>query len=186
MSAPAATNAYVAFLRGINVGGNRKIEMADLRRVLAEAGFTKIKTILASGNVLFETSETDVNSLQRAIEENLQRAFTHNISVILRSREQIQALVEANPFQGIEVTPQTRLYVTFLPEAPYKTVPLHDIATERNFQILKVDHGEVISVLTLMPEFGTVDSMEIIEKEFGKKVTTRNWNTIIKINNGWL
>jgi uncharacterized protein (DUF1697 family) len=178
--------AFVAFLRGINVGGKHKIEMAALRQVFADAGFSNIKTILASGNVLFEATEADPARLKSSIEAALQQAFSHQISVLLRSRAEIQTLVDADPFGGIPVTPETRLYITFLPSAPKALPGPAEIPTAENYQILSVTPGEVVSVLTLMPQFGTVDSMEILEKVFGKQVTTRNWNTIQKINSGWL
>ena len=91
---------YAAFLRGINLGGKRSIKMAELRTAFAALGFTNVKTVLASGNVLFDTAETDAAVLCEAIEQHLKLEFGHKIFVLLRTVAELQCLVAANPFQG--------------------------------------------------------------------------------------
>ncbi len=172
---------YVAFLRGINVGGHKKIKMADLRRAFASWGFTDVKTILASGNVVFSSNETQCDALAGSIKAEIESTFGLDVGIAVRTLASIQDLVSTNPFQDIAVTPRTRLYVTFLSpdsprglKAPYESPNL-------DFKILGVSAGEVYSVLTLRSGGGTIKSMEILEKEFGKRITTRNWNTIVKL-----
>lgn len=167
---------YVAFIRGINVGG-KQMKMEKLREMLAQLGFTDIKTILASGNAVFETEPSD--TLKNTIEQAIVETFGYSASIILRTRDEIQAIAANNPFQNIEVTKQTRLYVTFLSETPTNTLPIP--YTDSNYQILRVTDGEIYSVLTVTPERGTTDAMAILEKTFGKNITTRNWNTIEKV-----
>lgn len=176
---------YAGFLRGINVGGHNKIEMAALRQALSDAGLRKVKTLLASGNVLFESDSNEAENVQKQIEGILQQTFGQAIHVVLRSREQIAALVESDPFHGVEVTPQTRLYITFLPAAPKSLPAKEEIATAEDFQVLGVTPTEVVTVLNLGAGGGTADSMLVLEKVFGKQVTTRNWNTIQKVHSGW-
>lgn len=177
--------AFAAFLRGINVGGHRKIGMAELRQVFEELGFTQVKTLLASGNVLFNCAEEEPAALTQRIEQKLLQAFGHEIGVILRSRAEIQALVDADPFREITVTPQTRLYITFYCEPP-KSDPAALLSSgQKDFQVIRIFPGAVASVLTLSAETGTTESMKILEKVLGKKVTTRNWNTVLKVLAGW-
>jgi hypothetical protein len=79
----------------------------------------------------------------------------------------------------VKVTPQTRLYVTFLADRPKsKKTPQ---SQDKDFRILHISDGEVFSVLTLSPDRRTVDLMKVLETEFGKKITTRNWNTVSRI-----
>lgn len=172
---------YVAFLRGINVGGNRRIKMEELRKAFESLGFQHIKTLLAAGNVVFETLAADIDALTQKIEAKLEEVFGYNIGVILRTLDDIREIAEADPFKGITVTPDTRLYVTFLKEKPGNTLEIPYESPQKDFRILRVTNGEVFSVLTLSPNSRSVDAMNVLEKEFGRRVTTRNWNTIVKI-----
>src|SRR5258708_5316496 len=103
-------NKYVAFLRGINVGGNKLVKMEELRNCFESIGFQHIRTLLASGNVLFDTPNKDIDSIIKQIEEKLNERFGHKIKVMLRTPEQIQYLIDHNPFDKVVITPQTRLY----------------------------------------------------------------------------
>ena len=99
---------YVAFLRGINVGGHKKIKMADLRRGFGSWGFTDVKTLLASGNVAFSAEETQCDALADSIETGIESTFGFEVGVIVRTIASIRDLVSANPFRDIDVTPRTR------------------------------------------------------------------------------
>lgn len=155
--------------------------MAELRAAFESWGFQNVKTLLATGNVLFDSPKTDVQSLTQSIEEKLKETFGYDIDVILRTIEQIRELVDSTPFADIEVTPDTRLYVTFLAEKPSSGLKIPYESPEKEFKILDVADGAVYSVLTLIANTRSIDAMGILEKEFGKKITTRNWNTIRKI-----
>jgi uncharacterized protein (DUF1697 family) len=172
---------YVALLRGINVGGHKKVNMEDLRQAFSSWGLQNVKTVLATGNVVFESPVTDSGSLSHTIEDKIKTVFGLDVSVILRTLQEIQELVNSSPFEGITVTPQTRLYVTFLPEKLNSSLAIPYESPEKDFRILRVSDSEVYSVLTVTPNRGTTKAMDILEKEFGKNVTTRNWNTVIKI-----
>ena len=180
---PAKTNAvgYVAFLRGINVGGNKLIKMEDLKRALVAMKFGNVKTLLASGNVIFETAKTKEATLAKTIAVALQDTFGSQIGVIVRSIDDIEKLIASNPFKGIKLTKETRLYVTFLPEKSKSSLKIPYSSPEKDLRILRATDTEVCSVLTLSPDRNSVDLMKIIEKEWGKNVTTRSWNTILKI-----
>ena len=173
---------YIAFLRGINVGGHKPVKMEELGKAFAALGFQNIKTLLASGNVLFEAAKPEaVDALAKKIEDELNRAFGHKTGVLLRSLKEIQDLARLDPFKKIKVTPQTRLYVTFLSQKPKKALKAPYEPSGKDFKILRVSNHDVCSVLTLSPNWGTTDSMAILDKEFGPEITTRNWKTIVKI-----
>jgi len=185
MSKTAANNPtmvrYIAFLRGINVGGHKPIKMDALARAFESLGFQNVKTILASGNVVFEAHGPGSVALAKKIEEKLQKTFGHPVGVTIRTLVEIQKLVKSDPFKKVTVTPQTRLYVTFRRDKTQGTLKIPYQSPEKDFQILRVSTDEVCSVLTLSPGRRTPELMSILEKEFGKTVTTRNWNTIIKV-----
>ena len=171
---------YVAFLRGINVGGNALIKMADLAKAFASLGFTNVRTVLASGNVVFEASDTKAASAP-VIEGKLEKAFGKKVGVILRSAEEMQRMLKTDPFKGIAVTPETRRYVTFLSAPPASKLKLPYRSPEEDFRILRLSGGALFSVLQLSPARGTTGYMSILEKAYGKAITTRNWNTVGKI-----
>jgi len=172
---------YAAFLRGINVGGHKAVKMEELKKAFEALGFENVKTLLASGNVIFAAPSASESMLAKKIEEKLEQTFGHEIGVLIRKLEELQRLAEASPFAGIKVTPQTRLYVTFLAEKTKSSLKIPYESPDKNFKIIRATGSEVCSVLTLTPNSRTVDLMSILEKEFGRKVTTRNWNTINKI-----
>ena len=129
------------------------------------------------------TALNDPAVLVKKIEAGLQASLGHAISVIVRSLDQLRALTASEPFQAIKVTPDTRLYVTFLaaPTRSKSGLSIPYESPEKNLLILRVTKDEIFSVVDLGAGGSTIDAMELIEKEFGKKVTTRNWNTIKKL-----
>lgn len=181
-STPLSVPAWAAFLRGINVGG-RVVKMSDLQKALATAGLRDIKTVGASGNVLFNSSLRDPAALARQIETALHKTLGLAISVIVRSVEALRALAAAHPFKDIKVTPDTRLYVTFLsaPTKPKSGLAIPYASPKKELRILQFTSGEIFSVVDLAAGGGAIDAMALLEKEFGKNVTTRNWNTIKKL-----
>ncbi len=219
---------YVAFLRGINVGG-RTVKMAELKKAFESLGFRNVRTVLASGNVVFDAAGPERKALARKIEEALEKRWGFAIPVVLRAADELRALDAADPFKGIVVTPETRLYITFLGEKKDSSLKLPYSSPEKDVRIFRVSSGELASILTLSPSSqrhtapnsasiegpfrqgstvpssasiegpsrrghtvppsfasagpgrGTPELMAVLEKAFGKDVTTRNWNTIRKL-----
>lgn len=171
---------YVAFLRGINVGGVN-IKMDKLRATFAELGFDKVKTLLASGNVLFSAAATNEDELTAAIEQKLLATFGREIGVLVRKIEELRHLAEAGPFTNVNVTPDIRLYVTFLNKKSRSNLKIPYESPDQSFRIIHASNREVCTVLTLSPNSRTVDLMSFLEKEYGRQITTRNWNTIKKV-----
>lgn len=172
---------YVAFLRGINVGGHNPVPMATLKKLFESLRFINVRTLLASGNVVFDAPSNNTDVLVKKIEDSLKNKFGFEIGVIVRTIEELHRLSESQPFKGINVTPQTRLYVTFLSEKSKGDLKIPYASPDKSFRILSASAREVYSVAVLVPTSRTVDLMSILEKEFGHTVTTRNWNTIGRI-----
>ncbi len=172
---------HVAFLRGINVGGKKLIKMDALKKVLESLGFENVKTLLASGNVLFQSPHASPEHLTLSIEKALKNAFDAEIGVILRTAQHLQRVAETKPFDGIEVTSATRLYITFLGEKPKSQLPVPYESPGKDFRILHVSKSEVFSVCLVLANGRLANEVTLLDKEFGRKVTTRNWNTIQRI-----
>ena len=171
---------YVAFLRGINVGGQKVIKMTDLARLFESFGFEQVKTYIASGNVLFDTAEANADVI-RGTEEGLRAALGYDVRVILRTIAEIEGIIKMDPFKDVAPAEHVRLYVTFLSEEPRSTLKLPYESSAGEFQILQRKGRDVFSAVFLSEMSRSVDGMTFIEKEFGTSSTTRNWNTVRKI-----
>jgi len=173
---------YVAFLRGINVGGHAVIKMADLKVAFEKMRFSDVRTVLASGNVVFASRQNDEKALRVEIASGLKQAFKRDIGVLLRKLEDLESLRLSVPFKEIEVSSGLQLYVTFLSDKAKTPALKTPYATPRKeLRILRATATEVFSVVDLGKGLGTPEAMAIIEREFGSNITTRNWNTVLKI-----
>lgn len=107
---------YVALLRGINVGAHKRIAMTDLRELLASRGYGEVRTLLQSGNVVLQ-ADAEPESLVTKLEREIAERFAVDTPVVVRTREQLQAIVERDPLHEIVV--QDKLYqVSFLSAEP--------------------------------------------------------------------
>ena len=172
---------YIAFLRGINVGGKNIVKMEELREVFESLGFSDVKTILNSGNVTFMSEGNDKKEMKIKIENALKKTFGREIAVLIRSCDDIRKLIQADPFKDIQVTKDTRLYVTFFSEKLQNTLKSAYISPQKDLQILRLTNTEICIAVTISANKNTTDTMGFLEKEFGKKITTRNWNTVLKL-----
>ena len=170
---------YAAFLRGINVGGRKAVTMDMLRAAFRDMGFEEVRTVQASGNVVFEAGgEEGLPGLADKITDGLENALGYRLDVIVRPLAYLEGLVAADPFHGVAINPATRLYVTFL-SGPAENGT--EIGSEERLKLVALTQGEVLTAIDLAPGWGTTELMAWLERRFGKGVTTRNWNTILKI-----
>lgn len=116
-------NIVIALLQGINVGGNRKIKMADLRQALEEIGLGSVQTYIQSGNVLFE-SDLGESVLRETIERKIEEAFGFSVNVIIRSADEMERIVGSCPFTPSEISEAEAsgegesLYVSLMLDSP--------------------------------------------------------------------
>jgi uncharacterized protein (DUF1697 family) len=170
--------SYVAFLRGINSGRNPPVRMEFLRKIFEDLGFGNVRTVLASGNVLFETDLSDEKALEQQIEKILPAKIGFLSHVLIRKMDDIRQLVASQPFGHIPPDLQKRYYITFVQDKP-ETSPDFPV-NGTGFTILGMVDGVVCSVVDLK-DAKTPDLMQVLDREFGKGNTTRNWNTLKKI-----
>ncbi len=108
---------YVAFLRGINVGRNNQVSMADLKRVVEGVGHADVRTHLRSGNVVFGAKAGDEATLEAALERALDTELSLPVRVVVRSAKALDAVIAANPFPDALDAP-SNLHVVFLDHEP--------------------------------------------------------------------
>ncbi len=171
---------YVAFLRGINVGGHHKIPMADLRKELEELGFTNVVTLLNSGNVIFDSITNNKEGLEKTISGKLQITFGFPVPTIIRKAKTIYKMFNDSPFQNIKMTKDIRLYVSFLKKKTKSNLELPWGSPDNSYKIIGRRDKAIFSILDLSVS-KTPKAMEAFEKFFGTDITTRNWKTIERI-----
>ncbi len=165
---------YAAFLRGV-MPMNAK--MPDLKRAFEAAGFTEVKTVLSSGNVVFNARAAAEGALERKAEAAMEKALGRSFPTIVRSVAALQELLASDPFRAFRLEPGAKRIVTFLRHPPAKKIVLPDeLEGARTYA---VKGGEAFSAYVRTPK-GPV-FMTLIEKTFGKAQTTRTWDTVAKI-----
>ncbi|MCD6010554.1 MAG: hypothetical protein K0Q79_416 [Flavipsychrobacter sp.] len=168
---------YVAFLRGINVSGQKLIKMEALRQYFELPGFKNIVTYIQSGNVLFDSKETDADKLVVKIEKQLAKQLGYEVPVVIRSLDEIKDVIRKNPFQ--KEMEERKLYVHFLSGAPDKALHSSLEAYKSAGEDYKIIGKEMYF---LAPGMGNSKlTNTLIERKLGVTTTARNWATINKV-----
>ena len=173
-------NTKLALLRGINVGGKRKILMNDLKQLFADLGYEDVQTYIQSGNVIF-TGDTEMDTTQEeeALSFAIQKAFGYDVPVIIRTAHEIDQLVEANPFlkEGHSIE---NLHLCFLGENPENQL-FENLETIDAKGDLFTAHKNNLFIYCRSKYHESKLSNQTIEKKLQTKATTRNWKTILKL-----
>lgn len=170
---------YVALLRGI-APLNPNMRNDKLRGVFEKLGFVNVKTVISSGNVVFESPSRASKRLEEIIEKAFPEQLGFTSTTIIRSKKQLQQLVDKNPFKGMEHSQKCSLNVTFLKKKTRQDIKFPYKIDNRDYTLLGMYDGAVCSVIDLTSS-KTPDLMIWLEKRFGKEITTRTWKTVERI-----
>lgn len=169
---------YAAFLRAVNVAGHASVRMADLCRVFSEAGCEEVRTVIQSGNVLFEAPGGLTPSLEGAIFAGLRGVIGREAAVCFRSLDSLQELLSDSPFAGTSFASGTKLYVTFLAR-PARFLPSLPISSSKlGLEVLAVRTLDVFVVSRPLRKGMYGFPNAFVEAVFGVPATSRNWNTV--------
>jgi uncharacterized protein (DUF1697 family) len=167
-------STYAAFLRGVSP---LNAKMSELQQCLETAGFGHVKTVLGSGNVIFDSRAASRDSLERKIEAAMKKSLERVFATTVRSVDELAALRESDPYKSFNLSPKAKRVVTFLHEKP-KTKMKLPIELD-DARILCVKGTEIFSAY--VPSAKGPVFMNLIEKTFGKDLTTRTWDTLGKV-----
>ena len=148
---------YVALLRGI-MPTNPNMRGEKLRMVFESLGLSDVTTVIASGNVIFSTALKNIASLETTIEKALTEQLDFKSTTVIRSQAELETLVQKDPFKGTVDEKPNYLVVTFFKDRK------KELCT-----VLDTSNAE------------TTSFMSRLEKEHGKKITTRTWKTVARI-----
>jgi uncharacterized protein (DUF1697 family) len=175
--AHSVTTTWVALLRGINVGRNKRIAMRDLRDVLQTLGYADVRTHLQSGNAIFSIPRRKPDAIEQEVSSRIKQAFGMEVAVMVRSAAELAGVVEANPFVARGAN-ASELHATFLsaPPSPAKIATVDaaagapdEFAIGTRVIYVRLPNGVIGSRL---PNW---------ERVFGVRATTRNWNTTVRL-----
>jgi len=170
-------NTYIALLRGINVGGHKKVQMAELRKLLSNAGFENVQTYIQSGNVILESSEDNAQNIEDIIQKAMFDHFGFEVSILVRTRQELQFIFYACPFSEEKMKDS---YFIILHVSPNEE--LVKIASE------KVYEGEEYLIINdciyfySAKNYGQVKfNMNFFERKLKTASTSRNYRTMVKL-----
>lgn len=170
---------YVALLRGIGPG-NPNMSNASLRGVFEKLGFKNVQSVISSGNIVFESKSTDTSAIEAKLEAAWPRLLGFNSTTLVRSAEQLERLVEADPFKGMAHGPESYLLVTFFKKPTKVSFALPHQPAGKTYKLLAVVDNTLFTTTdnTSVP---TTDLMTWLEKQFGKEISSRTWLTLHRI-----
>jgi uncharacterized protein (DUF1697 family) len=171
---------FISMLRGINVGGHRKVPMNSLRDAYAELGFSNVASYIQSGNVVFDAAEKNAAKVTISIEKHLEQWLGFPVPVVVRNRSELGRVIEDNPYLNGRKEDTAKLYVMFLSARPTASAAV-DLATIQNPN----DRGDEFvlverEVYAFYPNgYGESKLTNVFfEKKLKVSATARNWNTV--------
>jgi len=170
---------YAALLRGINVGGRKKVPMAALRELLADLGYADVVTHLQSGNAVFSSSGKSPHTLARTITDRIAGEFGMDVKVVIRTGGELADIVRRSPLPDGPENP-SRFFVAFLSAAP-------EPAATGAVESMSFDPDRIWISGTeayLWCPAGAADTLltnNFVEKRLKVTATSRNWNTVLKL-----
>jgi uncharacterized protein (DUF1697 family) len=165
---------YVAFLRGINVGG-RTVTKQTLQAAFEELGLAGVCTFKQSGNVIFQSAELDAKALTAKIEEKLQTTLSYSVPVFIRTIDQLKNIIQTDPFKN-QPAEGTSFLITFLPTPQALPFPLPAVIPKSTALLIASAGSEVFSVTHGGGE-GALPN-PYVEAKLKIKATTRNLNVV--------
>lgn len=170
----------VSLLRGVNVGGNRLVKMAELVDLCKTLRLAGPRSHIQSGNLIFGTTEDDLDGLARRIEEAIEKRFGMHSDVILRTSDEMKRVIEKSPFAGRPEIPPNKLVVLFLssdpgPEAQDRLRSLPPAPEEFHLTGREL-YGYYPNGMS-----GSKTPQSAIDRALKVRGTARNWNTVTKV-----
>ena len=170
---------HIALLRAVNVGG-RSLKMGDLVSFARELGLENPRTLLQSGNLVFESADSSDAKLEKRLEAEAEARFGFQADFMVRSAAEWRALIEANPFADEARDDPSHLLVM-----PLKAAPAKDALEALRAAIKGSERVEIVgrnAYLVYPDGIGRSKlTITVIEKKLGVRGTGRNWNTVLKL-----
>ena len=171
---------YVALLRGINVGGKNMIRMAELKECLSVAGLENVATYIQSGNILFESDETDKAALTGVLEKTITDTFGLNIPAVVLSQQDLEQVVKNVPKDWLQNPEWKYNYVFLMPPYDIDDVVASIGTLKPGIESMTVGEGILYQGMSIKL-FGRTTTGKLAGQPVYKLMTIRNHNTVTKL-----
>ena len=168
-------------LRGINVGGHKKVPMERLRNMCEALGFAQVRTFIQSGNLVFCAAKVDAAAVSTKIEKQIAVEFGFPVSVITRTTDELGKAIRGNPFVKESRSEPAKVHIAFLSEVP-KADAVKKLATLATSDEQLRQSGREIYFYYRNGMGQAKLTMNVVEKVLSVTVTARNWNTVSKLH----
>ena len=165
---------YISMLRGINVGGQKKVNMEELRKIYESLEFRSVRTYIQSGNVVFQYFDTNTTKIADMIKAKIKQYFKFDVSVLIRTKNELHVVIKNNPFHNKD---QSKTYVTFVSNY-LSDIHLNDIIKYKDKSELISISGNQIYLFCPNGYGKSKLNNAFFEKKLKITATTRNWNTV--------
>jgi uncharacterized protein (DUF1697 family) len=171
-------DTFIALLRGINVSGQKKMKMAELRAVLEDAGLQNVKTYIQSGNLVFDSKESNAKKLEGVIVKTILNHFGFEVPTLVVREDDIQQILKGNPF--LETSEENKLYYVLLQNPPHRE--LVEEFNQQNFEQEDFYITDTCVYLLCKNGYGKAKlNNNLIERKLKVQATTRNDRTMRKL-----
>lgn len=170
----------IALIRGINVGGKNSLPMEQLRELCEGAGLKDARTYIQSGNVVFRANAREIAAAAGKLEDAIEADRGFRPSVVVRSRDEWAATIEANPFASRAKSDPSKLLIMFLREKPAAGAAKAIDAVKRGDEQLRLIGRELFIDFPIGIGKSKL-AIAAVEKALGVPATGRNWNTTVKL-----
>jgi uncharacterized protein (DUF1697 family) len=176
----SAVHTYIALLRGINVAGHKRVQMADLRGLLTQLGFTDVQSVLQSGNLLLRSEKRSTRQLEQLLEAEAAKRIGLETEFMVRTAKEWAAVIAGNPFPKEAKRDPARLLVQFLKDAPRAESVEALRAAITGPEVMHVDGRHAYIVYPDGVGRSRLTTA-LIESKLGTRGTGRNWNTVLRL-----
>jgi uncharacterized protein (DUF1697 family) len=175
-----AQQVYIALLRGINVGGNAIMKMADLKIALEKTTLTNVTTYIQSGNILFSAEHTSKNELESLIHDEILHTFDLNVAVVVKTKQEWQDIIENAPAWWGHSTEFKHNLLVLLHSYSADEIMQAIGTLKPDIEMAEAGNGVIYQSISIN-NFGRTNSGKIASNPIYKHMTIRNFNTSIKL-----
>ena len=170
---------HIALLRGINVGGHKKIAMSDLRGFVTDLGFDDVRSLLQSGNLVFQGMPSGVD-LERLLEVEAEVRLDLRTTFLVRTAKEWEAVIKRNPFREAAESDPAHLVVIFLKDVPRPHAVNLLQSAIKGPEVMRTGDRQLYIVYPAGIARSRLTN-KLIEDKLGTQGTGRNWNTVLKL-----
>jgi len=170
-------NTYIALLKGINVGGHKKVPMVELRELLIKSGFENVQTYIQSGNVILQSLKKNITEIESHIEQAIKNHFGFEVSVLVLTRKDLKRIFDSSPFPDEK---KKKSYFMMLHNCPND-----DVIKEASEKVYEGEEYKIINECIYYYHnkgLGKAKfNVNVFERKFKTFATARNYNTMVKL-----